>query len=232
MPDWKKLARERLHASDLTVSSGEEVIQEIATHLLEVYDAARASGLPEAAAVEVTLYEVGDWDELARNISRAKSREDRVNYRTKSFWLPTLVTLSGASFSLLAIQLMGIEPRLVWIDLRDVYPPSSALYGKVGITFYWPWLGSLPLFGALGTYLSRRWQGNTRARLAAGLSPALIMLIVMCGILPWGLAIDGPSLSRLVVFALSGLVNWVAIPAIALLLGTLPWLRGPATAQA
>ena len=50
------------------------------------------------------------------------------------------------------------------------------------------------------------------------------MLIVMCLILPRGLAIDGIHFFRLVSFGL-GLTNWVAIPIIALLVGVAPFLH-------
>ena len=133
-----------------------------------------------------------------------------MNNRTKSLWLPALITLLGASVSLMFAQLFGMQPRVVWI-------------GKMGMTLYWPWLGTLPIFGAVGAYLSQRAEGAVRARLAAGLAPALVMLIVMGLVLPWGLAIDGWAFIRLVGFGL-GLVNWVALPGIALLVGALPFL--------
>jgi len=60
-------------------------------------------------------------------------------------------------------------------------------------------------------------------RLAAGLTPALVMLVAMFLLLPWVLA--GFHLFRLMLFGL-GLINWVGIPAAALLLGALPFLRG------
>lgn len=134
-----------------------------------------------------------------------------MNHRTKSLWLPALITLLGASLSLTLTQFLGPQPRLVWI-------------GRLGMTFYWPWLASLPFFGAAGAYLSRRAQGRSRAQLTSAASPALIMLIVMCLILPWGLAIDGFDFFRLVAFGL-GLITWVAIPGFALLIGAIPFLR-------
>jgi hypothetical protein len=231
MSDWKNLVREQLKACGLPVESCEDVVAELAAHLEETCDNARSQGLKEQEAIARTLHEVNDWGVLAVNIQRAQFEDNRMNHRTKSFWLPTLVTCSGASVSLLLLQLIGIEPRLIWIDLRHVLPASSALYGKVGMTFYWPWLASLPLFGALGACLSRHSQGNTFARLLTGLSPALTMLIVMCMILPFSLAIDGLTLSRLVVFGLWGVINWVAIPAMALLMGILPCLDGSVTAK-
>jgi hypothetical protein len=92
------------------------------------------------------------------------------------------------------------------------------------MSFYWPWLGTLPLFGAAGAHLSKRAQGRISSLLTAALFPALIMLTVMLLILPWGLAIDGFHFFRLVAFGL-GLINWVVIPAAALLIGAVPFLR-------
>ena len=135
-----------------------------------------------------------------------------MNHRTRSLWLPALITLLGASVSLAVMQFLGMQPRLAWI-------------GRLAMTFYWPWLATLPFLGAFGAYLSQRAQGATRARLAAGLSPALVMLIVMCLILPWGLAIDGLDFFRLVAFGL-GLANWVVLPGVALLVGALPFVAG------
>ena len=134
-----------------------------------------------------------------------------MNHRTKSLWLPALLTLLGASVSLMVAQFLGLRPRLVW-------------FHGMGITLYWPWLAGLPLFGAMGAYLSQRARGPLRARIAAGLSPALVMLTVMLLILPWGLAIDGIHFLSLIGFGL-GLANWVGLPAIALLIGAAPFLR-------
>jgi hypothetical protein len=136
---------------------------------------------------------------------------NRLSQRTRSLWLPALTTFFGVSVSLMVCQFLGMHPRIVWV-------------GKVAMWFYWPWLATLPVFGALGARLSQRAHGPAPARLAAGLSPALIMLTVMLLILPWGLAIDGFHFFQLVAFGL-GLLNWVAIPGAALLLGTLPFLQ-------
>jgi len=133
-----------------------------------------------------------------------------MNHRTKSLWLPALLTFFGASISLTLSQLLKLEPHIVWV-------------GKVAFWFYGPWLATLPLFGALGARLSQRAHGQTYSRLMAALSPALVMLIVMLLLLPWGLAIDGVHFLQLVSYGL-GLLNWVALPAVALLLGALPFL--------
>jgi hypothetical protein len=218
MPDWKDIVRSRMAGLRLPGSVREDVIAEIAAHLQEVHDDATARGFSATAATELALQEVTDWRTLSIQITQAKHQEGLMNHRTKSFWLPALTTLLAASVTLMMCQFFGMQPRLVWV-------------GNLGMTFYSPWLATLPIFGAVGAYLSRRAQGPPQTRLAAGLSPALVMLIVMGLLLPWGLAIDGLSFFRLVSFGL-GLINWVAIPGIALLLGALPslWCDAPAKA--
>jgi len=204
MRDWKAFIRERIG-----VGASDEVVSELAAHLEEVFEQAQARGLNERAATEFALQEVDDWRVLAAQIRHAK-KGNYVNHRTKSLWLPALATFFGSSVSLVVCQVFGLQPHMVWI-------------GKIGMALYWAWLATLPIFGATGAHLSRRAHGGASARLTAGLSPALIMLIVMCVVLPWGLAIDGFDFFRLVGFGL-GVVNWVVIPAVALLLGALPFV--------
>jgi hypothetical protein len=211
MPEWKRIVSENMSALNLPSGASEEVIAELAVHMEETYESVCARGLSNSAAMEQTLQEVGNWRVLATNIARAKSEDTLMNTRTKSLWLPAMLTLLGASTSLMVVQFAGFQPRLVWV-------------AHTGVLLYWHWLGVLPLFGALGAYLSQRGHGSTRARIAAGLSPALVMLAVMFVILPFGLAIDGFSFFRLVHFGI-GLANWVALPGLALLVGALPFLK-------
>ena len=141
----------------------------------------------------------------------AATEANRLNYRTKTLWRPALTTFLAASVSLMLCQLLGLKPHITWV-------------GPDAIWFYWPWLLTLPIFGALGALLSRRAGGPVALRLAAGLSPALIMFTVMLVVLPLSVAIDGFHLFQLVSFGLL-IVNWVALPALALLIGELPFLR-------
>jgi hypothetical protein len=211
MGNWQRKVRENLAACLLPREIQDEVIVELAFHLEEAYEEARTVGMSDDSAIQLALKQVGDWRALARNIRRAKSQEVLMNSRTKSLWLPALMTLLGASTSLALFEYLGVRPHLVWV-------------GNVALTFYWAWLATLPIFGAMGAYLSRRAQSSAWARLAAGVAPALVMLIVMGLILPWGLAIEGIHFFRLVSFGF-GLTNWVLIPAIALLAGVAPFLH-------
>jgi len=214
MPDWEAFVRSRIPSSALPPEIYNDVVVELASHLEETQLGATAAGLLEDAIEQIILQEVENWRELAATIERAKSHGARMNHRTRSLWLPALITLLGASLSLTLTQLAGTRPRLVW-------------FAGVGIELYWPWLASLPLFGALGAYLSLRAKGSICARLLAGSSSALVMLTVMGIILPWGLLIDGFHFIRLVSFGI-GLVNWVGVPLVALLIGAAPFLRGDA----
>lgn len=215
MPNWRQVVRERLKSS--RTSLNESVISELAAHLEETYESACSRGLTDEAAFQQSLQEIPDWRVLARNIDRSRTEEEPMNYRTKSLWLPSLITLLGASISLALFQLTGVRPSLTWI-------------GGLALTFYWGWLGTLPIIGAVGAYVSRRSNSSVLKRLAAATAPALVMLIVMCLVLPWGLVLDGLHFFRLVSFGL-GLINWVVIPALALLVGALPFLGKPAVAM-
>jgi hypothetical protein len=163
--------------------------------------------LGRGAVVQLLIWTVC----TAMLLCAAASEGNRLSQLSRSLWLPALTTFFGASVSLMLCQFFGMQPRMVWVH-------------NLGMSFYWPWLGTLPLFGAAGAHLSKRAQGRISSLLTAALFPALIMLTVMLLILPWGLAIDGFHFFRLVAFGL-GLINWVVIPAAALLIGAVPFLR-------
>lgn len=209
MWNWSQIVRERLRTAGLSFS--DSIIAELSAHLEESYEAAQTGGKSEAQAFALALQEIPDGRVLAREIHHAQSREGRMNYRTRSLWLPALVTFLGASVSLMLCQLLGMQPHIVWFE-------------RLAVSFYIPWLATLPLFGAAGAWLSRRAQGSMSMRFAAGISPGLIILIVMLLPLPWGLALDGLHFLQLVSFGLA-LITWVLIPAMALSLGVLPFLK-------
>jgi hypothetical protein len=212
MPDWRKLVRERIASSALPAASHEEVISELADHLEEAYAAALSQGLTEKAAVEFTLQEVDDWHVLAREISRARSEENLMNNRTRSLWLPAMINVIAAPGLLMILQKLAVQPRVLWI-------------GDMAMVLYLPWLVMLPIFGALGAFLAKRAHARFVTRIIVGLSPALAVLGAFALLLPVSL-IDRPGL-RHFPFAYFGLTifNWVLLPALALLVGTLPFLR-------
>ena len=136
-----------------------------------------------------------------------------MNDRTRSLWVPGLVSLTAAMAFLMFLQLTGVQPRFIWLRSG---PP---------LMLYSPWLIAQPLFGAIGAYLSRRAGGERRACLIAGLFPAMVML----GLFSVGLAVKIVVLGKLFSIPLAAVLGqtcfWIILPGFALLFGTLPFLK-------
>jgi len=206
MPDWKRVVSTHLGLKTIH----EEEVRELAAHLEENYEEHCSRGLTEATAFAETLQEFEDCDVLVKAI-REKSREEVMNYRTRSLWIPAMITLLGASLSLMILQKTGFRPNLIW-------------KGPIAVLFYVPWLASLPLVGAAGAYLAQRAHAPISRRMLVATSPALLLLIIMSIILPLDMIVDGFWWFRLVYFTVA-VVNWVVVPGLALLLGVAPFLR-------
>jgi len=191
-----------------------EVVSELASHLEDLCEHARGLGITEAEAISRALNEVNNWRQLSRDISRTKKPEGQMNYRTRSLWLPGFTTLSAAMGTLMLMTRFNIEPKMIW-------------HGSMAVVqLYLPWLGALPFIGGLGAYLSRRAQGQMRARLAAALFPALVPFAVFCPAIVVSAVLEHHLTWTVVPFAFAVLVfNWVLLPGAFLLAGALPFLR-------
>jgi hypothetical protein len=227
--DWNVLVREKFSGKGLTQLQQAEVVSELAAHLEDLYEHERSLGITEAEAISRVLNEVENWRQLSRNISRSKIKEGQMNYRTRSLWLPGLATLTSAMAALAIINRFDLQPRIFW-------------YGSLAVVqMYLPWLAILPIFGAMGAYLSRRANGNLKARLAAATFPALVPFAIFCPAIAvatvtehhpnWqaqaGMAahIYFKSPNALPVAFAVMVFNWVLLPGAALALGALPFLR-------
>lgn len=136
-----------------------------------------------------------------------------MNNRTRSLWLPAMANLIAAPGLLMVFQKLAVQPRVLWI-------------GDMAMVLYLPWLITLPIFGAFGAFLAKRAHARFVHRLIVGLSPALAVLGAFALVLPVSLVVDRQALRHFPFgyFALT-ICNWVVLPALALLLGTLPFLR-------
>ena len=133
-----------------------------------------------------------------------------MNTRTRTFWLPALVSLTAAMACLTISTLCGLEPRFV-------------ARGWATYVAYIPWLLSLPLCGAAGAYLSRRGGGERRTCLAAGLFPMIAMASLVGFLTVFGkFAYAKP---QWVYFPMAVLFGSI-LPGIALLLGAVPFAKG------
>jgi hypothetical protein len=217
--DWSALVRERLPEAGLPAAQREEIIAELAGHLEEFYEEQRTEGLSEAEALDHALGQVANWRDLSRKIERAKRTEGKMNQRTRSFWVPAFITLTA------------------WVLFEAIlaqtsYGPRMILGHPKLMDFIWPiWLAGQPFLGAIGAYTSRRAGGTRVARLAAGLFPMVITLVGMVAgyvliLIAWMYGridlghIDLVSAERLA-------LGIIILPGLALLLGTLPFLKSP-----
>src|SRR2546421_7719575 len=213
MPDWRELVSKGLSGLKLGAGEKEEVHAELAAHLEETYKALRARGLPEQAAVQQTLAQVTDWQDLRRKIQIARTvKENLMNDRARQLWLPGILTFMLSTGTLALLQIFGPKPWVV--ALRGVLP--------VGL-MYVPWLLSLPLVGAMGAFLSYRAGGSRRARFSLLVFPGIPFLASILLVLPVSLIFGRFIAHNIAPMSLvMALLGWVLLPGVALLAGGLP----------
>jgi hypothetical protein len=141
-----------------------------------------------------------------------------MNQRSRIIWLPGLVMLTASSGLLSILIRSGVEPFTFFLTWH--HP----------LQFYIPWLITLPFLGALGAYAAQRLGGAKRERFLVGIFPAAcILAMIIFGFLA-ELVVDVGSGRHSIWHALCGfgvfVLCWALVPGMALLLGTLPFLRG------
>ena len=211
IPDWKSLVRLRMKNLKLDSAEKEEVFVELSSHIEETYESFCKEGLCKSEALQRSIDAV-DWRRLCGKIQSTKRKEIFVNDRTRQFWFPALVTLAISEGVLLAASIIvGSHSWLLMSGPKMIYLP---------------WLVSLPLAAAAGACLSRRAGGQRKTLLAAALFPAALGLCFICA----GIAITIITGVRIFanpqwLYASRALGVGVVVPCVALLLGSLPFLR-------
>jgi hypothetical protein len=156
---------------------------------------------------------LGAWSLLSAQSAKGtkKNMNTRtMNTRTRTFWLPALVSLTAAMACLTISTLGGLEPRFV-------------ARGWATYVVYIPWLLTLPLCGAAGAYLSRRAGGERRARLAAGLFPVIAMTSLVGFLTVIGEFVYAKP--QWLYFSMALLLGAI-LPGLALLLGAASFAKG------
>jgi hypothetical protein len=172
MPNWQELVRQRLSGLALDAAEKDEIHAELAAHLEDSYEAFCAEGLPRQEAVQRTLVQVADWQDLQRKILIAR-REQPMRKRVHQLWIPGFLTLTLSMIFLSMLQKLGFQPRIVGS-------------GANPILFYAPWLASLPFFGALGAYLSARHGAFVGTVLLSSVFPVLALTPAFLSMFPIG----------------------------------------------
>jgi hypothetical protein len=213
MPNWNQLVRARLSRLDLPSSEIDAVVVELATHLEERCTELLLQGISAEDAVERSLEQVSDWNGLAMEIQTAKTG-DFMNFRTRTLWLPGILTLTLSIGFLLILQFSRLQPR-------------SASWGNGGplLLFYVPWLVSLPLFGALGAFLSLRAGGSRRIALLCSVFPGVSQAVCFFVILPVALVFNRNAALHFHSGSLfPQIFGWLILPMTALFVGGLGFL--------
>ena len=143
-----------------------------------------------------------------------------MNDRTRQLWLPGLVCFATSMIWLMVLQFTGVKP----------YPLQLGFLALP--MFYLPWLACLPIFGGLAAYLSRRAGARRPVIFVVTLFPSLMFLVsILFWVVPVTLfgAKDPASAfirAHFSVGTVFGIFLLLSIPAVPLLLGALPFLKG------
>jgi hypothetical protein len=139
-----------------------------------------------------------------------------IRFRAKSLWLPGLVTSLVSMGMLQVFDRMGVKPFTLRIG--PAAPHYLVLNGF--------WMLALPALGALGAWWSMRAGGGPRERALAGIFPASPVAFLIVGAFPVAAFVDSHVPLRLLLSGVAvAFLNWTLIPAAALFLGALPFLK-------
>lgn len=225
MHDWHRLIGQRLGNLRLCNEAQDDIVRELAAHFEEIYDDAQRQGVGAADAYAAALNSAGNWRQLRRGIRSAKeTMMTTTPWRRQVLWPGMLaLILSGLStwlvYALRHSGLIALHEEYVWrvVWLRE----ASAT------VFFVPWLIALPFIGAMTAWYARRNGASPAQRLLACSFPGLLNLALFTAgfLITLVLEIDHQVSFRvkIVAFLLYGF-SWILCPAVAAMLGALPFL--------
>jgi hypothetical protein len=214
MPDWRKLVEDNLSRLPLPAAERDEVWAELSNHLEDSYERLVNTGADKEDAAR--LVEDGvDWKNLAINV--VQERKGYMSTFGKQFILPSGIAFGLATFALAVEIRFGPSP-VVWN------------FNSAQFVIYKVWPMALLITGALAAFLCVRSGAGRTRRLLVAAAPSLLMLGLLLFVLVVGYPLhylSGVKPDPRIFFwgFLTAVANWVALPAVSLLLGALPFLR-------
>lgn len=164
------------------------------------------------------------WTCMVMLLCAAQSEGNRLNLRTRCIWLPGLISLTGATLSVLAAEM--VLPQYPSYFFTNGLLRSDTVVIRPSLWFYWAWLLTQALCGALGAFLSQRAGGTLRARIVAATFPAIVMLALWTLVIPLSALIEHNTFVwNHPQYYLLGVFFLVVPPATALIAGATPFLR-------
>jgi hypothetical protein len=110
MHDWKELVRVRLSPLPLEPSRREEIIEELSQQLEDAYTDARAAGADDSEALQRSLSQFKDWEDLRKNVLHAVNAAKLPVWQQsgilspRRLWVWTALVLSLALFALFGFR--------------------------------------------------------------------------------------------------------------------------------
>lgn len=159
---------------------------------------------------------------MAMLLVAAGAEENRLDHRTRSFWLPGFISLTGATLFLFATDALYDLPAF----FREIsLQPQRLLSWGSFHSFYFVWLSAQVVFGASAAFFSCRSGGTRTARVVAGMFPIVVMMGTSVVTITSTAAMSGKAVAApFPVYLASGLFVWLVAPSITLLLGAAPFL--------
>jgi hypothetical protein len=215
MRDWREFVRQQLAELALDPREREDVIEELAAHLEDVYVDSCARGFADEDAACRCVDEVKNWRELRRKILIARRKDTVMPKRVSQLWLPCLLTFGlFLGFNLLA------RPLLIFGHPHEIARHDGMPRMLPSATILIPWLLSLPLVGAIGAFFSHRAGGTQRAMLSSATFPVVPFLVFFIFGFPLALNIRDQFARHFMLSTFfEGLIVLVLVPAAALLAG-------------
>lgn len=214
MRNWEQFIHERMSRSKRGAQFEPEVTEELAQHFEDICEAEMKNGCSEEESTRSALNEVKNWPRLARQIDEARGGTEMVKQRIQTLWLPAMVNMTVA-FTILLGGLKVLNKPLRGPTMSSNPAP-----------LFLAWLLVLPAMGAIAAYSSRRAGGTVTVRATAALFPAITMLVTFFAILMHAVFVDHDTSSTNIFMQVGGsALGAVILPAAALFLGALPFLR-------
>lgn len=226
MSDLREAVRRRLGLQCADARRTEEIVAELTDHLGDLVEEWLRRGATAEEATRHALNSIPDWDELRLKIQRAEQEEDIMNDRVKAVWLP-----GAASTALFMALFQFFQPWVSKSHVTWALHGTAATLGPYDLHFLvvnWQWLLCLPIVGAFAAYWSRRMGGTALQRALAASSPGLGLCCFLAVLLSVLFVHDFPDSLNIPFLAVAslGMFLWGVLPALAVLLGVFPFLRG------
>lgn len=190
---------------DVPVGQRDEICRELATHLEDRFVVLRQR-LPDEEAEREAGKLLNESKAFVKEIGNLE-KEERMNQRTQSLWVPGFVMLAAYTLLFVALVRWGAYAS----DLRLLF------FGKVAL---------LVVFGAVGAWWARSLGATPLQRALVGVAPGIMTIASFLIAFPVHAWKSGSFSTGVGGQGAALLLDGIVIPMAALIIGALPFLKG------